>query len=177
MVSRREFKMKHFLLIITTAFFLVACAPSPQAMRTAFAQTQEVWTKVPTQTKYPTQTRYPTQTTMPPVVETKIFVWTHVPQNLNGSCKPITNMDYEDNSKIMVDLQAYVGSLPDVKSVSYVIPEKLYINTISSLYHVQYISNSDGKVYAKRYIVYVTEFGWKDSVFSIDGQCWIDPPK
>jgi len=85
-------------------------------------------------------------------------------------------MNYSDNSKVAILLQAYVSQLPDVQSVSFVIPEKLYSNTLSQLYHVTYISRTDGKVYSKRFIVYMKEFGWKNAVFSIDGQCWIDPP-
>jgi hypothetical protein len=156
---------------------LVACAPSPQAIQVAIAQTQAVWTKVPTQTYYPSQTPYPTSTPNPTIVVTKIFVWTPTPDNSKSGCKPIANMDYSDNSKVMIQLQAYVGTFSDVRSVSYVIPEQLYSNTKSQLFHVEYVSATDGKVYSKRYIVYLTEFGWKNAVFSIDGQCWIDPPK
>jgi hypothetical protein len=85
-------------------------------------------------------------------------------------------MNYSDNSKVAILLQAYVSTLPNVKSVSYIIPERLYINTLSQLFHVNYVDSTDGKVYSKRYIVYLTEFGWKNAVFSIDGQCWIDQP-
>ena len=84
-------------------------------------------------------------------------------------------MDYSDNTKIAVELQYYVSNLPDVHQVSYTIPEKLYTNTVSELIFVQYVG-TDGKPYAKRYIVYIKEFGWENAVFSIDGQCWIDPP-
>lgn len=85
-------------------------------------------------------------------------------------------MDYSDNLKIAIQLQAYVLGLPSVKSVSYVILEKLYSNTLSELFYVRYVDSSDGKVYSRRYIGYIKEFGWKNAVFSIDGQCWIDPP-
>jgi hypothetical protein len=84
-------------------------------------------------------------------------------------------MVYSDNSKVAVLLQAYVSQLPDVKTVSYTIPEKLYSNTLSEIFFVQYTS-TDGKNYAKRYVVYMNEFGWKNGTFSLDGQCWIDPP-
>jgi len=165
------------LILILIALLLVACAPSPQAIRAAIAQTQAVWTRVPTQTPYPTQTRYPTQTPRPTIVVTQAYVWTPTPDQSNSNCTPITTVDYTDNSKMMIDLQAYVGTLPSVKSVSYVIPELLYSNSKSQIVHVTYVSSDDGKVYSKRYIVYVTEFGWKNAVFSVDGQCWIDPPR
>lgn len=84
-------------------------------------------------------------------------------------------MDYSDNKKFDVLLLDYVSQLPDVKSVSYTIPEPLYGNTLSELFFVQYTS-TDGKDYAKRYIVYVKEFSWLNGTFSIDGQCWVDPP-
>jgi septal ring factor EnvC (AmiA/AmiB activator) len=86
------------------------------------------------------------------------------------------NMDYSNNSIVAIRLQNFVSTLPGVRSVSYVIPEKLYVNTISQLYYVSYVSSDDGKVYSKRYIVYMKEFGWSPSTFSIDGQCWIDSP-
>jgi hypothetical protein len=86
------------------------------------------------------------------------------------------NMDYLNNSVAALRLQNYVSTLHDVKSVSYVIPEKIYSNTRSQLYHITYVSSGDGKVYSKRYIVFVNELGWGPGTFSIDGQCWIDPP-
>lgn len=78
-------------------------------------------------------------------------------------------------SKVIIQLQAYVSKMPDVESVSYAIPERLYTNTDSEIIFIRYTSN-DGNVYSMRYIVYVNEFGWTPSIFSIDGQCWIDPP-
>ncbi len=159
------------LIALTLSFcLLVACAPSAQIIQTAIAQTQAVWTPVPTQTPYPTQTP------LPALVITKVIVWTPTPEYQDSICKPLTNMDYSDNSKIMIQLQAYVSHLPGVQSVSYTIPEKLYINTQSQIIFVNYIK-TDGKLYSARYIVYVHELGWKTGTFSIDGQCWIDPPK
>jgi hypothetical protein len=166
-----------FLALTLIICLLAACAPSAQSIQTAIAQIQAAWTRVPSQTPYPTQTAYPTLTPRPPILLTQIVVWTPIPNNQDSSCKPITNMNYSDNSKAMILLQAYVSTLPDVKSVSYVIPERLYSNTVSQLVHVRYVSIKDGQVYSKRYIVYLAEFGWKNAVFSIDGQCWIDPPK
>jgi hypothetical protein len=168
-------KMKNFPVILI-ALLLVACAPSQQVIKAVIAQTQAVWTKVSTQTAFPTQTVYPTQTPEPTIIVTQVVVWTPTPRDISSSCKPINNMDYSDNSKIMIELQAYVLTLPNVKSVSYVIPEKLYVNTNSELFFVTYVSSDDGKLYSRRYIVYLREFGWNNAVFSIDGQCWIDPP-
>jgi uncharacterized membrane-anchored protein YhcB (DUF1043 family) len=85
-------------------------------------------------------------------------------------------MTYDDSSKIAIKLQNYVSDLQGVETVSYVIPERIYSNTDSRLYYVQYVNSSDHKVYAKRYMVYVSEFGWKKATFSIDDQCWIDYP-
>jgi hypothetical protein len=159
-----------FLFLLLSLVFLASCTPSQQAILTALAETKEAWTPIPTQTAYPTLTPRPT------IAITKVVVWTPTPNNLSSDCKPITNMNYSDNSKVAILLQAYVSTLPNVKSVSYIIPERLYINTLSQLFHVNYVDSTDGKVYSKRYIVYLTEFGWKNAVFSIDGQCWIDQP-
>jgi hypothetical protein len=54
-----------FIALSLSICLLAACAPSAQAIQTAIARTQSVWTKVPTQTAYPTQTPYPTQTAVP----------------------------------------------------------------------------------------------------------------
>jgi hypothetical protein len=138
--------------------------------------TQDASIPIPTQTANPTYTFYPSSTPQPPTYVTRVVVQTPTNQRSSDDCKPITTMDYSDNSKVAILLQAYVAGLPGVKSVSLVIPERLYSNTMSELFHVSYTDASDGKQYSKRYIVYLTEFGWKNAVFSIDGQCWIDPP-
>ena len=158
-------------LTFTLLICLSAACVTQQSIQSAIAQTQAAWTPIPT------QTAYPTLTPAPAILVTQVVVWTPTPENQDSSCKPIKNMDYSDNNKVMILLQAYVSALPDVKSVSLVIPEKLYNNSTSQLFHVTYVSSEDGKVYSKRYIVYMQEFGWKNAVFSIDGQCWIDPPK
>jgi hypothetical protein len=162
--------------ILVISFFLamaVACAQSEQSIQTAIAKTQAFWTPISTQTPNSTQTPYPTQTES---IVTQVFVWTPTVDPTNNSCIPITLIDYSDRSKILINLQSYVSMLPGVKSVSYVIPEKIYNNSISELFFVSYVASGDGKLYSKRYIVYLHEFGWKNAVFSIDGQCWIDPP-
>jgi hypothetical protein len=168
-----ESPMTKTLAIVIAFCLLVSCAPSEQAIQIVVAKTQAAWTPIPSQTSYPTHTAYPTQTK---AIVTKVLIWTPTNVGSNDKCKPISTMDYSDNSKIAILLQAYVGGLPNVKSVSYVIPEKLYSNSLSQLYHVTYVTKNDGKTYSKRYIVYRTEFGWKNAVFSIDGQCWIDAP-
>jgi hypothetical protein len=57
--------MKKCLLLSALIVFLVACAPAPEAIQTAIAETQTVWTPVPTATFYPTYTFYPTFTPLP----------------------------------------------------------------------------------------------------------------
>jgi hypothetical protein len=172
--------MKKVLLILfAMSFMLSGCASSDAAIQNAIAATQLKWTPIPSQTPYATYTPIPTNTPNPtstPLVVTLHDIWTPTPDLSDSSCTPITNMDYSNNSKVGVLLQAYVSSLPDVKSVSYTIPERLYSNTLSQIIFVQYV-NTDGKIFAKRYIVYMKEFGWFNGVFSIDGQCWIDPPR
>jgi hypothetical protein len=160
---------KFFLLGVIILLF-AACTPSDASIQTAIANTQAVWTPIPIFTPQPTYTLQPTIVVTRVVVE----VQTPIPPK-KDSCKPLTNMDYSDNSKVGILLQAYVSQLPDVKSVSYTIPEKIYSNSLSQLYFVQF-THTDGKVYSKRYIVYMKEFGWQNATFSIDGQCWIDPP-
>lgn len=49
-------KLIPFFLI---ALMLAACAPSAEAIQTAIAETQAVWTEVPSQTSYPTYTNQP----------------------------------------------------------------------------------------------------------------------
>jgi hypothetical protein len=171
-------KPSRTIALMLAAYLLAACLPLKQDIHTAIMETQAAWTPILTQTPYPTQTLYPTLTPYPTQTEaiiTQVFVWTPTYENYYY-CQPISGMDYSERSKIMVALQSYVAALPDVKSVSYVIPEKIYSNSTSELFHVTFVSSSDGKVYSKRFIVYMREFGWKNAVFSVDGQCWIDPP-
>lgn len=52
--------MKKILLVFVALLALSACAPSPEAIQTAVAQTQSAWTPIPTQTPYPTYTPAPT---------------------------------------------------------------------------------------------------------------------
>lgn len=125
------------------------------------------FTPYPTLTLDPTYTPYPTATNRP--VVTRVVVQTPTPNLFNEDCTPLIATDYSDNSKAFILLQAYVASLPDVRQVSYTIPERLYSNTPSHIVFVSYVSNDDGKVYSKRYIIYVKEFGWSTGVYSIDG--------
>jgi hypothetical protein len=86
------------------------------------------------------------------------------------------NMDYTNNSTAAIRLQNFLSTMPDVREVSYVIPERIYSNTLSQLYYVTYVSKTDGQVYSRRFIVYQAEFGWSKGTFDMDGQCWLDKP-
>jgi hypothetical protein len=164
------------IIVCLVTVLMGACAPSQEAIQAAIAQTQSALALLQTQNPLPTSTPYPTYTPRPPIYVTRVFIETPTNQQSNDACKPITTMYYTDNSKVAILLQAYVAGLPGVKAVSLVYPERLYPNSISESFHVNYTDASDGKTYSKRYIVYMSEFGWKNAVFSIDGQCWIDPP-
>lgn len=163
--------MKKVVCILAFIIILVGCAPSPEELGKAVAETQ---TALPTQTAYPTNTPYPTYTPKPTVI--KIIIQTPTPKYATTSCKPITNMVYGDLYKEINLLKAYVETLPDVKVTTYELPEQIYSNSTSHLVYIQYVSKKDGETYSKRYIIYENEFGWKESIFSLDGQCWIDPP-
>lgn len=54
--------MKKLWIAVLSLILVAACAPSPAAIGTAIAETQSVWTPVPTYTFYPTYTPYPTFT-------------------------------------------------------------------------------------------------------------------
>ena len=58
------------IAIALICFALVACTPSAESIQTAIAQTQSVWTPIPSQTAYPTFTAPPT------VYVTKIVIVT-----------------------------------------------------------------------------------------------------
>jgi hypothetical protein len=156
-----------FVVLMILTVIILGCSPSPESISDAIAKTQAVWTPVSTQTPYPTQT---------PKIVNVIKVFTPTPNMNDPACVPIKNMDYSNTINLRVLLQAYVSSLSDVKSVSYTVGERLYNNTVSQIIFVNYDSKDDGQVYSKRYIVYMKEFGWKKGIFSVDGQCWIDPP-
>jgi hypothetical protein len=165
--------LKQFIIILM-GFIMSACSISDAVFETAIAKTQAEWTPIYTQTSYPTSTPMPTYTPVPTIV--KIVVQTPRPRNPETLCKPIKNVNYSTIWKSISSLQAYLGQFDDVRSTSNALPEKLYSNSESYIVHMRYISDSDGEVYSRRFMIYVTEFSWKSGIFSIDGQCWIDPP-
>jgi hypothetical protein len=174
--------MKKIFLVLLIFYFLVACTPSPEKVGIAIEGTLEAYTPEPSSTPYPTltpystYTPYPTATKQPTIMVTRIVVQTPTPKDRTNSCKPMTNMDYSNNTNAILMLQAYVATLPDVQTVSYTVNEKVYSNTLSQLVFVRYVSETDGQVYSKRYIVYLDEFGWSEGVYSIEGQCFVDGP-
>jgi hypothetical protein len=57
--------MKPAFCLVLFAIFLMACSPSASRVQQAIAQTQLMWTSIPTNTPYPTYTRFPTYTVYP----------------------------------------------------------------------------------------------------------------
>ena len=178
-------RLVYFLLICV--LFLQSCNPSPGVLPTEEVGTLVASIQAPTQAPYPTSTPYPTLTPYPtytpyptfteqPVV-TQVVVQTPTPDFSNVNCTPLTNMDYTDEAKAFVLLQTYVSSLPDVRQLSYIDPEKISSDSLSNVVSVRYIAKSNAQYYTKKYIVYMDELGWSTGVFSIDGQCWIDGPR
>jgi len=71
------------IFIVIGVLFLSACAPSQQTIQTAIAQTQVVWTPIPTQTAFPTVVKIITQTQ---VVWTPVPTQTAVPTVVSPPC-------------------------------------------------------------------------------------------
>jgi hypothetical protein len=138
---------------------LTSCSQFNSIIQSAISETQAVWTIVPTQTPK-IETRVETQVVTQ--IATRVVIQTPVPSG--PSCEPISGVTYSDISKVIVQLQAYVSKMADVQSVSYAIPERLYSNTSSELVHITYVS-TDGKVYSRRYIIYIKEFSWDSARF------------
>ena len=69
-----------FTLILVISI-ISACAPSPQAIQTAIAETQAVWTKIPPSIPQSTFTPQPTYTVQPAIVVTRVVVQTPTPLN------------------------------------------------------------------------------------------------
>lgn len=174
----------YFLLI--AGLFLSSCSPSPGVIQTAVAGTVVAYPQAPTQFPNPTSTPYPTLTPNPtytpyptytaqPTV-TQEAVQTATPDLSNVNCTPLTKMDYTSSAEAMIDLQAYVSALPDVRQLSYAKPEKINNDALSSIVEVRYIARSNAQFFSKWYIVYMDELAFSSGVFSIDGQCWVDGP-
>jgi len=161
---------------------LTSCSLLTENIISSVQGTIEAYTPYPTLTAYPTltpfstYTPYPTATAEPTIAVTRVVIQTPTPDLSDDDCKPMQVMDYSNNTNAFAMLQAYVATLPGVRSVSFTINEKLYSNTLSHIVFVRYVAEEDGEVYSKRYIVYLEEFGWSEGVFSIDGQCWVDGP-
>lgn len=82
---------KRLCILILLSLLVASCAPSQPAIQTAVAQTQIVWTPIPTQTPYATYTLQPT------IVITKIVTETFTP------VPTFTPSPTTPSSNIMVD--------------------------------------------------------------------------
>jgi hypothetical protein len=88
----------------------------------------------------------------------------------------LTNMNYEDILTSSDRLAAFMSSLPDVERTSYTFRNTVWNNAMSKIHGINFISKTDGKVYAMQFLVYYDEFDFKIGTFSIGGQCWVDSP-
>ncbi|MDW7755473.1 MAG: hypothetical protein SCH68_09935 [Brevefilum sp.] len=174
--------LKNVLFALVALLLLVSCSPSPSVVQTEVAEVVNAFTPYPTYTPfftltpYSTYTPYPTSTPEPTIAVTRVVVQSPTPNFSGDDCKPMAIMSYDNNTNAFAMLQAHVATLPDVRTVSYTINERLFSNSLSHIVFVRYVADQDGEVYSKRYIVYLDEFGWSEGVFSVDGQCWIDGP-
>jgi hypothetical protein len=61
-ISRKKGEMKPSYGVVIFVLLLVACAPSASQVQKVIAQTQAMWTSIPTNTPFPTFTPFPTYT-------------------------------------------------------------------------------------------------------------------
>lgn len=87
--------MKRILIFVLFFALLSACAPSPESIQTAIAQTLVAWTPIPTQTPYPTYTPFPTATIIPSQTAkltttasaSDHFAWNYIASQESGGIK------------------------------------------------------------------------------------------
>jgi hypothetical protein len=89
--------------------------------------------------------------------------------------RTIVGMDYKNILNASIKLQAYMTGDPGVKQVSLTMRNSLWDNAKTKVHVIRY-TDPKGDVYSKQFIVYFDEYGFRPSVFSIDGQCWVNAP-
>ena len=101
--------MKKYLLLVTTLLLLAACAPLPEAIQTAIAQTQAA---IPTNTL--TSTPIPTLTPiLTPTISCTNKGWNDIDTYLN-------QYRHQDDSYVAgSDINAYLESLTNIKNQVY----------------------------------------------------------
>jgi len=85
----------------------------------------------------------------------------------------LTNMRYDSIMDTSTILQAFVSGLPWVLRVQGTHRDTIWNNTQTKIHTIRY-REDDGEQYWMHFLVYFDEFGWREGVFWIDEQCWLD---
>ena len=90
-------------------------------------------------------------------------------------CEDTLEMDYSSVLAASSRLMAYVDGLPQIDHISTSFRNTLWNNADFKIYGVTYVAD-DRETYSMQFLVFFNEFGMKEGVFYVDGQCWLDSP-
>ena len=90
-------------------------------------------------------------------------------------CEDKLDMDYSSVMAASSRLMAYVDGLPSVDHTSTSFRNTLWHNADTKIYGISYVAD-DRETYSVQFLVFFNEFGLKEGVFYVDGQCWLDSP-
>jgi hypothetical protein len=86
----------------------------------------------------------------------------------------IDGMTYNDILTISSTLMAWVTNQDWAERSNMTVRDTIWNNTDTKLHGVHYTSAEDGERYLTWFLVYFDEFGWREGVFWLDGECWLE---
>lgn len=86
----------------------------------------------------------------------------------------LNDMNYQDIFSASTNLMAWVTNQEWALRASSTIRDAIWNNTDTKLHGVYYIDPTDNEMYVSWFLVYFDEFGWREGVFWLDKQCWLE---
>ena len=86
----------------------------------------------------------------------------------------VEGMTYQDILTISSRLMAWVTNQSWAERSNMTVRDTIWSNTDTKLHGVHYTSADDGERYLTWFLVYFDEFEWREGVFWLDGQCWLE---
>lgn len=88
----------------------------------------------------------------------------------------IDDMKYENIFDVSTILAGWWVKQPGVQSVQGTYRDHIWNNTDTKIHSVMFTSSDDNQPYVEHFLVFFDEFGWKEGIFWLSSQCWLDSP-
>ena len=90
--------------------------------------------------------------------------------------KQIDDMVYKNIFDVSTILAGWWVKQPNVQSVQGTYRDHIWNNTDTKIHSIMFTSSDDNQPYVEHFLVFFDEFGWKEGIFWIAEQCWLDSP-